>query len=51
MIDPACSAAFPTIGSNITLIKLTEIPHESEAAYFRRNKKCLFIPYFSNNNN
>lgn len=32
MIAPACSAAFPTIGSNIMLIKLTEIPHESDAA-------------------
>lgn len=32
MIDPACSAAFPTMGSKIKLIKLTDSPHESEAA-------------------
>jgi hypothetical protein len=32
MIDPACSAAFPTIGSKIMLMKLTEIPQESDAA-------------------
>lgn len=32
MIAPACSAAFPTIGSKITLMKLTEIPQESDAA-------------------
>ena len=31
MIAPACSAAFPTIGSNIMLIKLTDTPHDSEA--------------------
>lgn len=33
MIEPACSAAFPTIGSKIMLIKLTEMPQESEAAW------------------
>lgn len=32
MMDPACSAAFPTIGNNIKLMKLTEIPQESDAA-------------------
>uniref|UniRef100_A0A2P2JSF3 Vacuolar cation/proton exchanger 1a n=1 Tax=Rhizophora mucronata TaxID=61149 RepID=A0A2P2JSF3_RHIMU len=32
MIDPACSAAFPTIGSRIMLMKLTEIPQDSDAA-------------------
>ena len=32
MTDPACSAAFPTIGSNIMLIKLTEIPQEVDAS-------------------
>jgi hypothetical protein len=31
MIEPACSAAFPTIGSKIMLMKLTEIPQDSEA--------------------
>jgi hypothetical protein len=35
MIDPACSAAFPTIGSKIMLIKLTEMPQESDAAWLR----------------
>jgi len=33
MIEPACSAAFPTIGSKIMLMKLTEMPQESEAAW------------------
>ena len=32
MTDPACSAAFPTIGSNMMLIKPTEIPQESDAS-------------------
>nr|AFK48074.1 unknown [Lotus japonicus] len=32
IIEPACSAAFPTIGSKIILMKLTEIPQESDAA-------------------
>uniref|UniRef100_A0A2P2LBW3 Vacuolar cation/proton exchanger 1a n=1 Tax=Rhizophora mucronata TaxID=61149 RepID=A0A2P2LBW3_RHIMU len=32
MIAPACSAAFPTIGSRIILMKLTERPQESEAS-------------------
>jgi len=32
MIEPACSAAFPTIGNKIMLMKLTEMPQESEAA-------------------
>lgn len=32
MTDPACSAAFPTMGSNIMLIKLTEIPQEFDAS-------------------
>ena len=29
---PACSTAFPTIGSKITLMKPTDNPHESDAA-------------------
>lgn len=32
MIDPACSAAFPTMGSKMMLMKLTEMPHEFDAA-------------------
>lgn len=32
MIAPACSAAFPTIGSKITLMKLTDKPQDSDAA-------------------
>lgn len=32
MIAPACSAAFPTIGSRIRLMKLTDKPQESDAA-------------------
>jgi hypothetical protein len=32
MIDPACSAAFPTIGNKIMLIKVTEMPQEFDAA-------------------
>ena len=35
MTDPACSAAFPTIGSKIKLMKLTEIFQESDAAWLR----------------
>lgn len=31
MMAPACSAAFPTIGSNIILMKLTDRPHDSDA--------------------
>lgn len=31
MTAPACSAALPTIGNKITLMKLTEIPQESDA--------------------
>lgn len=37
MMAPACSAAFPTIGSRIILIKLTDIPQDSEAAYRDRH--------------
>jgi len=32
MIAPACSAALPTIGSNIMLRKLTDKPHELDAS-------------------
>lgn len=32
MTAPACSAAFPTIGSKMMLMKLTEIPQDSEAS-------------------
>lgn len=40
MIAPACSAAFPTIGSTMMLIKLTDIPHEVDASYYE--SKLLF---------
>lgn len=36
MIAPACSAAFPTIGSKIMLRKLMGIPQEMEAACLKR---------------
>jgi len=32
VIAPACSAAFPTIGSNIMLMKLTDKRHDSDAS-------------------
>lgn len=32
MTAPACSAAFPTMGSKMMLMKLTEIPQDSEAS-------------------
>jgi hypothetical protein len=32
MTAPACSAAFPTIGSKIMLRKLTDKPHDSAAS-------------------
>jgi len=35
IIAPACSAAFPTIGSKMTLIKEIGIFHETEVPYYR----------------
>ena len=43
MIAPACSAAFPTIGNKIILMKLTDIPQDSDAAYI------MMIVIVSNN--
>lgn len=40
MIAPACSAAFPTIGSKIMLRKLTDKPQEVDAS-------CKNKSYFS----
>jgi len=33
MIAPACSAAFPTIGSRIMLMNLSGIPNDSDASW------------------
>ncbi|BAS95657.1 Os05g0594300 [Oryza sativa Japonica Group] len=38
MTAPACSAAFPTMGSKMMLMKLTDSSHDSEAA-------CTFTRY------
>lgn len=38
-----CSAAFPTIGSRITLIKAIGIPHDSEAPCYARKDIILNI--------
>ena len=43
MIAPACSAAFPTIGSKIMLRKLTNKPHESYASYYVTILSSIFI--------
>lgn len=39
IIALACSAAFPTIGSKITLIKTTEIFHATDAPYKIKDKQ------------
>lgn len=43
MIALACSAAFPTIGSRMTLIKATGIFNESEAPWTKTAKQLIKI--------
>lgn len=42
MIEPACSAAFPTIGNKIMLIKFTEIPQVSDATYTTYQNRYIY---------
>lgn len=49
MTAPACSAAFPTIGNRMMLMKLTDIPHDADASCYKLlllkflNKEKLFM--------
>lgn len=43
IIAPACSTAFPTIGSRITLVKPTDKPHEFDAACNKFNRVVINV--------